>query len=692
MSLVAIISQLQSIQPRGKSATAESLSFDIMRARDSLLNLAKLLQASGTMRGGAYQPEKARASQNEEKISKNVQKNTISTNRIDSDQKRLKQFTEQSVKQLNKQLALIKQTNGRSQNAIKTIQNEIGLGRPQKLAAAVMSGTASQIPSYGRNIRAQLNRLNQQVRLLDANQQRILDENEKLIKMNPGGQVGPASMGIIGRPNDLPFAQRLDYMRRLERQAVSSALPRAATKSALFGTLLMMASAKGGDAFTKEVRSMADMISEIIKNPTKIQDLIKTAEDIRKLPAGTPYMVDDKVKIKNAKELSYATSALTRRKDELKKLIAEEKDSTEKKKLETELQDVDKRRLELMMEEGIVTQDHVTAGMATEVTYAQTEDGKYVDINVVKKYPTIWTDSDNDGLVELISNWEEEIKKEEIAKTITKFKLPKPKSEEEASQPSNIVRVFDKSGNVIEIREGGNLNWRNNNPGNIEYGDFAKEHGAIGENGRFAIFPTMETGKKAADALLKTANYKNLTIAEAIARWSPEGDGDNDPVAYAEFVEKQTGIDVDTVKYTELDSSQQQKILDAMEKQEGGQTGKVYKGEELAEKLKAMESETNVDEPPPLAAAGPEVQVPIMDQADVDAALANVSKDNMDQLETLTEEAYAHGLAAMNTLKALGQKVAKHDEMIAQVNNKATATAKMGSADFKVTDPNFFPA
>jgi hypothetical protein len=56
---------------------------------------------------------------------------------------------------------------------------------------------------------------------------------------------------------------------------------------------------------------------------------------------------------------------------------------------------------------------------------------------------------------------------------------------------------------------------RNNNPGNIEYGKFALAHGAVGTDGRFAIFPDKATGVAAMKALLKN-NYqgKNLTQIE----------------------------------------------------------------------------------------------------------------------------------------------------------------------------------
>ncbi len=62
---------------------------------------------------------------------------------------------------------------------------------------------------------------------------------------------------------------------------------------------------------------------------------------------------------------------------------------------------------------------------------------------------------------------------------------------------------------------------RNNNPGNIEYGAFAREMGATGSDGRFAIFPDMATGSKAMAMLLSRYSQRGIgTVEEVINRWS----------------------------------------------------------------------------------------------------------------------------------------------------------------------------
>src|SRR5256885_11358908 len=65
------------------------------------------------------------------------------------------------------------------------------------------------------------------------------------------------------------------------------------------------------------------------------------------------------------------------------------------------------------------------------------------------------------------------------------------------------------------FRKGGSRAWRNNNPGNISKGKFANDHGAIGGDSRFAIFPDEATGKNAIVALLKTAKYASLSLKSA---------------------------------------------------------------------------------------------------------------------------------------------------------------------------------
>jgi hypothetical protein len=131
--------------------------------------------------------------------------------------------------------------------------------------------------------------------------------------------------------------------------------------------------------------------------------------------------------------------------------------------------------------------------------------------------------------------------------------------------PGKSVTVGD------ETRTGGDRNWRNNNPGNIEYGPFAQKMGAVGSDGRFAIFPSEDMGRKAADALLKGQGYANLNIKDAINKWAPPSE--NDTNAYVNAF-KQAGLDP-TKKYADLSPQDQQKFLDIQKRVEGGKAGTV---------------------------------------------------------------------------------------------------------------------
>ena len=125
-----------------------------------------------------------------------------------------------------------------------------------------------------------------------------------------------------------------------------------------------------------------------------------------------------------------------------------------------------------------------------------------------------------------------------------------------------------------ETRTGGDRNWRNNNPGNIESGPFAQKMGAVGSDGRFAIFPNEDMGRKAADALLKGQGYANLNIKDAINKWAPPSENNTD--AYVNAF-KQAGLDP-SKKYADLSPQDQQKFLDIQKRVEGGKAGTVTAG------------------------------------------------------------------------------------------------------------------
>ena len=122
---------------------------------------------------------------------------------------------------------------------------------------------------------------------------------------------------------------------------------------------------------------------------------------------------------------------------------------------------------------------------------------------------------------------------------------------------------------------GGSRAWRNNNEGNLEYGAFAKAHGAIGTDGRFAIFPDEETGRRAKEALLfESEGYRNLTALQAIAKYAPPGE--NNTRAYQQRALASVGGRNKLMRdYT---PAERQTFMQAMRQMEGWKEGEVRRG------------------------------------------------------------------------------------------------------------------
>ncbi|MBI5599122.1 MAG: hypothetical protein HY890_05220 [Deltaproteobacteria bacterium] len=100
------------------------------------------------------------------------------------------------------------------------------------------------------------------------------------------------------------------------------------------------------------------------------------------------------------------------------------------------------------------------------------------------------------------------------------------------------------SGNSsVTVKKDGTLAWRNNNPGNLVCGSFSESHGAIGCNKSKAVFPDIETGRKAQTSLLKTRRYQSSTIAGAIEQYAPPNQ--NPTEKYIQYVTKKTGMSRD---------------------------------------------------------------------------------------------------------------------------------------------------
>lgn len=123
------------------------------------------------------------------------------------------------------------------------------------------------------------------------------------------------------------------------------------------------------------------------------------------------------------------------------------------------------------------------------------------------------------------------------------------------------------------VKREGSLAWRNNNPGNLEDGPFArKQPGYIGSDGRFAIFSTPEAGDKAReDLLFNTETYSGLTVSEAINRYSPPNE--NNTASYIAKVTKAAGVTPDTIM-RDMTPEQRMAFSEAQKQVEGFTVGK----------------------------------------------------------------------------------------------------------------------
>ncbi|MGH2613284.1 MAG: hypothetical protein ACRDFB_09610 [Rhabdochlamydiaceae bacterium] len=130
------------------------------------------------------------------------------------------------------------------------------------------------------------------------------------------------------------------------------------------------------------------------------------------------------------------------------------------------------------------------------------------------------------------------------------------------------VQYFDEKGNMT-IRSGGTKAWRNNNPGNMKYaGGFAARHGAIGEAGKMAVFPTEAVGQKALIDLLKSSNYNNFKVGELSEKY----DKDN-AQEYRRMILSISKLDPNK-RVRDLNAKEFDQLREAVERIEGWEVGK----------------------------------------------------------------------------------------------------------------------
>jgi hypothetical protein len=109
-----------------------------------------------------------------------------------------------------------------------------------------------------------------------------------------------------------------------------------------------------------------------------------------------------------------------------------------------------------------------------------------------------------------------------------------------------------------EIRKGGTVSWRTNNPGNGSYAGITQQYGAIGTwknpNGDeqqrttgIAIFPTMEAGEKYKIAQWLRPMYVDKTIDQGAQQWAEAAKNFGPGSPYAKGLAQAAGVPLDTV-------------------------------------------------------------------------------------------------------------------------------------------------
>ena len=133
---------------------------------------------------------------------------------------------------------------------------------------------------------------------------------------------------------------------------------------------------------------------------------------------------------------------------------------------------------------------------------------------------------------------------------------------------SNVIYTYSDNSRIRY--KNGTRAWRNTNPGNIRYSNFAKSMGAIGTAGRFSVFPSEQVGANALAALLLTDKYKNLSIKDAISRYAPPSE--NDTNRYQNSIQKATGLDINR-RIADLSAEELNRVVTAIRQHEGWKTG-----------------------------------------------------------------------------------------------------------------------
>lgn len=145
-------------------------------------------------------------------------------------------------------------------------------------------------------------------------------------------------------------------------------------------------------------------------------------------------------------------------------------------------------------------------------------------------------------------------------------------------------------------KQGGTAAWRNNNPGNIKYkygngqvsgfaqslmdaGIEIKEGSPATDGGSFISFPTVEQGDVALKQLLTSEAYSNLSVDEAMKKWSGGGYG-------SEVMTRPV-----SARMSDLNEKQIADLISGMKKREGWKEGKILKATEEVDGIELSDTQ-----------------------------------------------------------------------------------------------------
>ena len=230
----------------------------------------------------------------------------------------------------------------------------------------------------------------------------------------------------------------------------------------------------------------------------------------------------------------------------------------------------------------------------------------------------------------------------------------------------------------------GPISVRNNNPGNLRYYASLNKPGYVlanalpGPETSIAMFPTPELGIDAMRRQLILDTKRGMVLSELIKKYAPLGDGNNDPVKYANIVSRDTGIKLNEV----IPPDRIRQVMSEMIRVEGGQEAVNYYKPYLRMTSVASpptQTATVVNQPiPPLTNVVPNTT------AQKPPESAPVTTNNK---TTELEETQVNATAAMIAAGRLNQKVAALAERTSSRILNIESLSKNENPGYKHNDP-----